>query len=119
MAPLRYELVAEARATVRFETRPGEQLQIDFGERSVEIAGVRVKVFLFRPSAIRGRRMCGSIADLAAGCQRSLICVPAERAGVRQRDCGKADCGGARDRYTRSSVGEVIVKKGRVTGFRV
>jgi transposase len=34
VAPLRRELVAEARATVRFETRPGEQLQIDFGERS-------------------------------------------------------------------------------------
>ena len=40
VAPLRRELVAEARATVRFETPPGEQLQIDFGERRVEIAGV-------------------------------------------------------------------------------
>jgi transposase len=33
VAPLRQELRAEARATVRFETRPGQQLQIDFGER--------------------------------------------------------------------------------------
>ncbi|MBV8097328.1 MAG: helix-turn-helix domain-containing protein [Acetobacteraceae bacterium] len=47
VAPLRRELVAEARATMRFETRPGDQLQIDFGERTVEIAGGRVKVFLF------------------------------------------------------------------------
>src|ERR1700749_342821 len=36
-APLRRELVAAARATLRFETHPGEQLQIDFGERRVEI----------------------------------------------------------------------------------
>jgi transposase len=30
---LRRELEAEARATIRFETPPGKQLQIDFGER--------------------------------------------------------------------------------------
>jgi transposase len=47
VAPLRRELVAAARATVRFETRPGEQLQIDFGERRVEIGGAAVKVFFF------------------------------------------------------------------------
>src|SRR3984885_1267414 len=46
-APLRRELVAAARATLRFETHPGEQLQIDFGERRVEIGGVAVKVFCF------------------------------------------------------------------------
>ena len=37
VAHLRQELRAEARATVRFETRPGQQLQIDFGQRRVEI----------------------------------------------------------------------------------
>src|SRR3954452_19250763 len=37
VAPLRRELAAEARATVRFETPPGRQLQIDFGERRVEV----------------------------------------------------------------------------------
>src|SRR4051794_2450044 len=42
VAPLRRELIAAARATVRFETQPGEQLQIDFGERRVEIGGVAV-----------------------------------------------------------------------------
>jgi hypothetical protein len=35
--PYRQELEAEARATVRFETPPGKQMQIDFGERLVEI----------------------------------------------------------------------------------
>ena len=39
VAPLRQALRAEARATVRFETRPGQQLQIDFGQRRVEIEG--------------------------------------------------------------------------------
>ena len=48
VAPLRRELIAAARATVRFETQPGEQLQIDFGERRVEIGGTPVKVSLPR-----------------------------------------------------------------------
>ena len=39
VAPLRRELAAEARATVRFETPPGHQLQIDFGELRVAIGG--------------------------------------------------------------------------------
>jgi transposase len=47
VAPLRRELRAETLATVRFETPPGKQLQIDFGERRVRIAGVSVKVFVF------------------------------------------------------------------------
>lgn len=34
-------------ATVRFETAPGHQLQIDFGEKRVRIAGVDTKVHLF------------------------------------------------------------------------
>src|ERR1700760_2197738 len=59
-APLRRELVAAARATLRFETHPGEQLQIDFGERRVEIGGVGSRSFcLLRPLAIRADCMCG------------------------------------------------------------
>jgi transposase len=38
---------AEARATVRFETPPGKQLQIDFGEKDVLIAGESTRVHLF------------------------------------------------------------------------
>jgi transposase len=34
-------------ATVRFETAPGEQMQIDFGEKRVSIGGQLVKVLLF------------------------------------------------------------------------
>jgi transposase len=47
VAPLRQALRAEARATVRFETPPGRQLQIDFGELGVVIGGERVRVYLF------------------------------------------------------------------------
>jgi transposase len=57
VAPLRRELVAAARATVRFETRPGEQLQIDFGERRVEIGGTAVKVFFFVATLGYSRRL--------------------------------------------------------------
>ena len=45
--PYRQELEAEARATVRFETAPGKQMQIDFGERLVEIGGNKVRTYLF------------------------------------------------------------------------
>ena len=44
---VRRELAAEALATVRFETPPGRQLQIDFGERRVAIEGEQEKVHLF------------------------------------------------------------------------
>lgn len=39
--------VAAEVATVRFETAPGHQLQIDFGEHWVQIAGARVRVYFF------------------------------------------------------------------------
>ncbi len=45
--PLRTRLVASALATVRFETPPGEQVQIDFGTKSIMIGDVPQKVFLF------------------------------------------------------------------------
>ena len=41
----RQRLRAEALATVRYETGPGEQTQADFGEKKVWIGGVLVKVF--------------------------------------------------------------------------
>ena len=47
VAPLRRELLAGARATVRFETPPGRQLQIDFGERQVRIGVKSVRAYLF------------------------------------------------------------------------
>jgi transposase len=46
-AQLRQALRAEARATLRFETPPGRQLQIDFGTTTVTIGGEPVRVHLF------------------------------------------------------------------------
>ena len=57
VAPLRRELDAEARATIRFETPPGKQLQIDFGETRVPIDGVAVRVHLFVATLGYSRRL--------------------------------------------------------------
>ena len=53
----RRELEAEALATVRFETPPGRQLQIDFGERSVRIGDEVVRVHLFVATLGYSRRV--------------------------------------------------------------
>ncbi len=47
VAPHRRLLAARAKATVRFETAPGRQLQIDFGEARVPIGGEPTRVHLF------------------------------------------------------------------------
>jgi transposase len=54
---LRRELAAEALATVRFETPPGRQLQIDFGQRRIAIEGEQDKVFLFVATLGYSRRV--------------------------------------------------------------
>jgi len=55
---LRQELAAAALATVRFETPPGRQLQIDFGQRRVEVEGFgRGKVCLFVATLGYSRRV--------------------------------------------------------------
>jgi transposase len=45
--PLRRELRAEAVATVRYETPPGQQLQIDFGSTAVAVGGEMQRIHLF------------------------------------------------------------------------
>lgn len=57
VAHLRQELRAEARATVRFETQPGQQLQIDFGQRRVEIGGTPRLVSFFVATLGYSRRI--------------------------------------------------------------
>ena len=56
-APFRQRLAAAARATIRFETPPGRQLQIDFGERRVVIGGEPVRVYLFVATLGFSRRL--------------------------------------------------------------
>ena len=65
---LRRELEAEARATMRFETPPGQQLQIDFGERRVAIGGESVKVLPVRGDAgLLAAAVCAGLPQRAAG----------------------------------------------------
>lgn len=47
LQPHRQTKRAAEAATVRFETEPGHQLQIDFGEKHVMIAGQRTRLMLF------------------------------------------------------------------------
>jgi transposase len=46
VAERRREIRAADVASVRFETEPGQQMQIDFGEKKVMVGGVLVRVFL-------------------------------------------------------------------------
>ncbi len=63
--PYRQALKAEALATTRFETPPGRQLQIDFGERLVEIGGVKIKAFVFVATLGHSRRLHGAFSATA------------------------------------------------------
>jgi transposase len=56
-APLRRELAAAARATLRFETPPGKQMQIDFGERRAVVGGESIRVYLFVATLGYSRRL--------------------------------------------------------------
>jgi transposase len=53
----RRELKAQTRATVRFETAPGHQMQIDFGDTRVWIGGERVRGHLFVATLGYSRRL--------------------------------------------------------------
>jgi len=57
VAGWRRELKAQVRATVRFETPPGRQLQIDFGETRVWIGDAQLRVHLFVATLGFSRRM--------------------------------------------------------------
>jgi transposase len=59
----RRELRAAEVATVRFETAPAEQLQIDFGETRVPIAGELVKVHVFVATLGYSRRNYVAVFD--------------------------------------------------------
>jgi len=70
--PYRQALKAEALATTRFETPPGRQLQIDFGERLVEIGDAKIKAFVFG-------------GDARAFATAACACVPSREAGALVR----------------------------------
>lgn len=45
--PFRQRAFAQAKATVRFETPPGKQMQIDFGSITIKIAGEFKRIYFF------------------------------------------------------------------------
>lgn len=57
VAGLRRAQRVAALATVRVETAPGDQLQIDFGQKRVQLAGVRVRIFLLVAVLSYSRRL--------------------------------------------------------------
>lgn len=54
--PFRQKLINTALATVRYETPPGKQLQIDFGSMRVKIGGELSKIFFFAATLGYSRR---------------------------------------------------------------
>jgi hypothetical protein len=57
VADLRREQRAAALASVRVETPPGDQLQIDFGQKRVSMGGTRVRIFLLVAVLSYSRRL--------------------------------------------------------------
>jgi len=57
VAPLRAETARAVVVTPRFETPPGQQMQIDFGERLVVLGGVPVRVYFFVATLSFSRRI--------------------------------------------------------------
>lgn len=57
VAERRREVRAADVASVRFETEPGQQMQIDFGEKKVSVGGAVVRVFLLVAVLSYSRRM--------------------------------------------------------------
>jgi transposase len=57
VADIRRAQRVAALATVRVETAPGDQLQIDFGQQRVQLAGARVRVFLLVAVLSYSRRL--------------------------------------------------------------
>lgn len=57
VADMRRAQRVAALATVRVETAPGDQVQIDFGQKRLRIAGVRVRIFLLVAVLSYSRRL--------------------------------------------------------------
>ena len=54
--PWRREMKVEKEATVRYETAPGRQMQIDFGEKKMQIGGEWIRVHIFTATLGYSRR---------------------------------------------------------------
>jgi transposase len=91
LEPHRQAKRAAELATVRFETAPGHQMQIDFGEKRVSLGGVLVKVFLFVAVLGYSRRIFVRAFRRFGGVPQTILI---DRAGAlvvgQDRDTGTA-----------------------------
>ena len=74
MRPFRAKRRAEGRATVRFETGPGEQLQHDWGELWVDIGGESRKVF-FAVNTLGYSRRFHVVAGYSLDAEQTYECL--------------------------------------------
>ena len=90
LQPLRREFRAETVATIRFETAPGEQLQIDFGTVTVSIGGEPTKVKLFVATLGYSRRPYVALFEH----ERQSAWLAGHRGGVSplRADCRASSC---------------------------
>lgn len=72
--PFRRDRRAQSRATVRFETGPGEQLQHDWGELFVDIGGVERKVF-FAVNTLGHSRRFHVVAGFSLDAEHTYECL--------------------------------------------
>jgi hypothetical protein len=78
VAPVRQAQRAADLATVRVETAPGAQLQIDFGEKRVEIAGSRSTVSVRQMACAPARRIvtiCSSVSRVSSWAPAPVGCA--------------------------------------------
>ena len=72
--PHRVKRRRESRATVRYETRPGEQLQHDWGELFVEVGGVERKVY-FAVNTLGYSRRFHVVAGYSLDAEHTYECL--------------------------------------------
>ena len=80
--PIGRAVKAEALATVRFEAAPGQQLQIDFGERLVAIGGRQLKAFVLVANA---RLLAASVLNALLSPANQCSCFSVRHAPRRGR----------------------------------
>lgn len=135
---LRQSLATEARATFRFETPPGRQLQIDFGEAPAAVGGEDVKLHLFLATLGYSRRVFVRVFrhERQSAWFDGMEATSAISAGLRRRFCSttprrwliittpssarfSSTSGCTRSRVTGSSSGGPAPAAGRGPGARL
>ena len=92
-------------ATVRVETAPGEQLQIDFGQKRVEIGGAAVRCF------------CSSRCSVTrVGCSSKRFSASARTSGARGSPRRSQHFGGVPRTVLGDNARALVIGRDRATG---